>query len=360
MTDRNTLKTYFNLGDKPTEPQFHELIDAVALSATEATVNNGSALWDSAYTTVKGASAGWTPDGTIDVTKLPLSGGTMSGNIDMGANGITFVSGITGGDFNGDNVAVSTVNATAGASVTGGIDSFGDIDMKTNNINFVSNINGTNFNGTSVNVDNVNATTGASVTGGIDSFGDMDMKANNINFVSTVNGGDFIGSNVVASTSISAHDGASVYGDGGNSAEWSSAHTTVQANSATWAPSTQRNTIIIDSGPVSVGTADTGTTYVVSAVDVGEIIFNLPSVTVSDLGVNYTFVKFATGSWLALSAVGSMIDDSDLDATIYSGSSAQGLSAGEQAFASVEIQLVLPNQWHVTQGRKIWTTTQFA
>jgi hypothetical protein len=314
MTDRNTLKTYFNLGDKPTEPQFHELIDAVALSATEATVNGNAPLWTSTYTTVCANSASWTPDGTIDVTKLPLSGGTMSGNIDMGANGITFVSGITGGDFNG----------------------------------------------TSVNVDNVNATTGASVTGGIDSFGDIDMKANNINFVSTVNGGDFIGSNVVASTSISAHDGASVYGDGGNSAEWSSAHTTVQSNSASWAPSTQRNTIIIDSGPVSVGTADTGTTYVVSAVDVGEIIFNLPSVTVSDLGVNYTFVKFATGSWLALSAVGSMIDDSDLDATIYSGSSAQGLSAGEQAFASVEIQLVLPNQWHVTQGRKICTTTQFA
>jgi len=51
------------------------------------------------------------------------------------------------------------------------------------------------------------------------------------------------------------------------------------------------------------------------------------------------------------------IDDSAYGASIYSGPSAD---PGSQPFASVKLDLMLPDQWHITTGRKTWVTTEFA
>lgn len=144
------------------------------------------------------------------------------------------------------------------------------------------------------------------------------------------------------------------------SATWNDAYTAVSTTSASWNQATKKNVIIVGSTPKEVTIAQSGATYVVSAAPGGStnVDFLLPNGTESDLGIYYTFVKFTSSAMITLSA-GPLhkIDDSSLGGTFYAGSGIDPLSA--QSFASCQIQLVLPDQWHVVTGRKIWTSTEW-
>ena len=293
---------------------------AASFDATDVIAASGN--WDTTYTTVCANSANWGAAGFNATDVIAASGNWDSVYTTVDANS---------GNWNTAYSTVSAVTLTPADSVTIGY-------TPTN-----YSISTATLSGHLSGIDIALATAGGSdLTDVIAASGNWDTT------YTTVCANSAIWSNHFNATDVIAASG-----------NWNSVYTTVDANSASWAQSAPRSTIIVESGPVILTTTDSGTTYVVSAVNVGEIIFRLPAVTISNLGVNYTFCKFATGSWLSISGTNAMIDDSELNATIYSGSSANGLSAGEQAFASVELQLVLPDQWHTTRGRKVWSTTQF-
>lgn len=56
---KDTLKTYFNTGDKPTEANFADLIDSLASESTTTTVESNSATWSGAATAINVGSIVW-------------------------------------------------------------------------------------------------------------------------------------------------------------------------------------------------------------------------------------------------------------------------------------------------------------
>lgn len=78
MADKNTLKSYFEDGDVPTGAQFAELIDSLGLSGTDLVVITNSSRW---------------------FEMLPLSGGTMSGDINLGGNNISNINVLCATEF---------------------------------------------------------------------------------------------------------------------------------------------------------------------------------------------------------------------------------------------------------------------
>lgn len=106
--------------------------------------------------------------------------------------------------------------------------------------------------------------------------------------------------------------------------------------------------------------AQSNTLIVLTAADLGNIQFNLPAGSWNNIGMTFSFTKIASGTKVILQPdAANQIEDSALGATLYSGNSSVALSAGQQQFASVDLTLCTPTIWHIDNGRKTWTSTEF-
>jgi len=127
---------------------------------------------------------------------------------------------------------------------------------------------------------------------------------------------------------------------------------------------------ISDSATYSLETDDAngkgpGKTFLYNGV--GDVIFNLPSVDSTNLGLRYKIVNASSSKLTIQTADTDRIDDSGEGATIYSGENSEQSSSSsssedpetDQPFASIELMLCEEDWWHVLQGRKTWTTTEF-
>ena len=151
-------------------------------------------------------------------------------------------------------------------------------------------------------------------------------------------------------------------------------------------PISSKETVVTVSSTVDVNltTLDSDKVYVYTGN--GDVTFNLPSVSLTNIGSNFHLIN-ATGYRLTVQAADiDTIDDSGEAATIYSGepitysssssssesignSSSSSESIGNSSssedenivdsFTSIKLMLCKPAWWHVIQGRVSWTTTEF-
>ena len=116
-TNRKTLKTYFNTGDKPTETHFGEVIDG-----NLNLVDGGTVVGATTFTNHITASGNISASGTIyasDFQSAGASGETISFNDDLNIAGdITASGNITGSTIGGQTVVVATFLSAPSASIT--------------------------------------------------------------------------------------------------------------------------------------------------------------------------------------------------------------------------------------------------
>ena len=114
MATRDTLKGYFNSGDKPTEAQFATLIDSFALVAEAGAVGAGA---------IFGVNITGDPEDQVNLKalldlKLSLAGGTMTGNLNLGGKLIENVDEIDVGTLNTNDIQPPGVETTTTVGTT--------------------------------------------------------------------------------------------------------------------------------------------------------------------------------------------------------------------------------------------------
>jgi hypothetical protein len=82
IQDKPTLKSYFETGDTPTQDNFADFIDSLCDDTAY------SSAWNGSTDVAPSQNAVYDKIELLDAAKLNLSGGTMSGDIDLGGNSI--------------------------------------------------------------------------------------------------------------------------------------------------------------------------------------------------------------------------------------------------------------------------------
>lgn len=94
---------------------------------------------------------------------------------------------------------------------------------------------------------------------------------------------------------------------------------------------------------------DAGKFFIADSSD--EITFTLPAVSLSDLGIQFTFAKVDKNCKIIIKAdTKSYIADSGIGCTIYNDSNTQ-------EYTSITLVLIQPNRWGIVTGNGTWYTT---
>jgi hypothetical protein len=260
------------------------------------TASSTTALYgDSTYKTVS------------DATKLPLSGGTLTGNVNMGTHNVTNAGTVTATNFVGDGSALTSVNDSTKLPLSGGTMSgnlnlgghqiVGDLAVSGGNII----TDGTVTVGTGITFadSTIQATAALPLTGGTMS-GNIDLNSGNIANIATLSfGSQVITMNGAGAIGIAGAElflngnNLSMSGTGGTGGTLSMDGGTITAlASMTFADSTTQSTAAL---PLTGGQMGSGVT-----VDFNSgFLTHLNSVTFSDSTVQSTAALPLTGGTMS-------------------------------------------------------------